>query len=193
MAMMTESDNTFFNGKADPFIAIKYESMIMSCTFFLFLDSVISLIAGGLATRYFTTMYIGALAALLSILSTGVLLLLHKAKDDWRQHISTNLLDGIYAPCSKMISILANVVITVLWLVASVVTIYYHAALKGRKFDDGLTVVPPKQGPLSSWGELAFTILCTFFASTLLILQIVQRRATSQEMKKAILSRELEY
>jgi len=198
------------NIKPDPQIALKYEKLIMSCCFFLTLDSCLLLLAGGLATRWFTSFYLGALGAALSILSAGYLLFMHKKRDAaWRGtrdttlgsiSISTStststtadLLHGAYPPMSRMPSIVSNVLITIVWYMGTFTTIVYHASLRAGKLTSENTK-RHYQGPLSSWGELALGVLCTAVATLLLVLQLCQRRATSREMLKAIVSRELEY
>ena len=208
----------------NPLIATKYESLISSCLFFLSLNSTLFLVAGALATRYHTTLYIGALAALLSLFLSVILLLLHKimdtslGKDDkagrgveegdnasvvkgvplggvdnggsgWRDRLHQNLWEGTYPPNQKMGSIFGMVFAAILWFIASAITIEYHVLI-GRGEEPKVRY---KQGPLSSYGEMAFCCVCASFSFLCLVVMVVQRRATSKEMRKALSSHELEY
>jgi len=77
----SSSHDGICDDKPNPLIAVKYESLISSNLFFLTLNSALFLVVGALATRYHTTLYIGALAAIASILLGSTLLLLHKVMD----------------------------------------------------------------------------------------------------------------
>jgi len=107
----------------------------------------------------------------------------------WRDRLHQNLWDGVYPPNQKMGSILGMGLSCALWFIASAITIEYHVLI-GR----GETPkIPIRQGPLSSYGELSFTVICAVLSFILVVIMGVQRRATSKEMRKALCSQELEY
>jgi hypothetical protein len=81
MSYANEPSSALHSSKPNPLIATKFESSINSSLFFLTLNGSLFLIVGGLATRYHTTLYIGALAAMLSVFLGSTLLLLHKVMD----------------------------------------------------------------------------------------------------------------
>jgi len=112
-----------------------------------------------------------------------------EASGRWRDRLNQNLWDGVYPPNQKMPSVLGMTLVFILWGISTCITIEYHVLIgKGEK-----PSIEIRQGPLSSYGELSFSCLCTIFSFVLLVMMLTQRRQTSKEMVKAICSDELEY
>jgi hypothetical protein len=185
MSYANEPSSAVHSSKPNPLIATKFESSINSSLFFLTLNGALFLIVGGLATRYHTTLYIGALAAMLSVLLGSTLLLLHKVMDSslpknagdtegsdassiikgsnmadgtgWRDRLRQNLWDGVYPPNQKMGSVLSMVLISILWLISAAISIEYHVLIgKGEK-----PKVEIRQGEFSSPNPTQFTLWLT--------------------------------
>ncbi|KAH6867447.1 hypothetical protein BKA70DRAFT_1579400 [Coprinopsis sp. MPI-PUGE-AT-0042] len=214
MSYDNEPSSALHSSKPNALIATKFESHINSGLFFITLNGSLFLVVGALATRYHTTLYIGALAAILSVFLGSTLLLLHKVMDSslpkssppsdgsdtssivkgsnvtenggtgWRDRLHQNLWDGVYPPNQKMGSVLSMVLIVILWMISTAITIEYHILIgRGEKPKTEI-----RQGPLSSYGELSFSCLCTALSFVLVITMVIQRRLTSKEMCKAISS-----
>ncbi|TFK21359.1 hypothetical protein FA15DRAFT_672624 [Coprinopsis marcescibilis] len=171
--------------RLNPGIALKYEDAILTSTTLLLINSLIFLVVGGCASKWFTTLYVGALAGVCSVFTSGLILLLHKCHNQWRHTLYENLVHGVYPPSSTITSIIIQFLVTILWFISSLITIAYHAGVHtGTLNSDGHPT-----GPLSSWAELAFAAVCALSSTMLVIFQILQRRSVGNEIKKALLGK----